>query len=49
MALKDMFIVIKKRAPCTFYTPAGSVPVLKKRRMANKAVRQVVRSFTYDV
>jgi len=49
MALKEMFMVMKKREPWTFWTPGASVPVLKKSRMANSAVRQVVKTFTYEV
>ena len=46
IALKAMFIVMKKRDPCTFWIPAASWLVLKKSKIANKAVMQVVRSFT---
>ena len=42
-------IVMKKREPCTFYTPGASVPVLKNNKIANRAVKQVVNNFTYDV
>lgn len=46
MALKEMFMVTKKREPWTFWIPWASFEVLKKSRMAKRAVRQVVRSFT---
>ena len=42
IALKEMFMVMKKRAPCTFWTPVLFCSVFQKSREANVAVRMVV-------
>ena len=49
MALKAMFIQMKKRDPLMFCMPCCVVSVLKKSKIAKTAVKIVAINFTYEV
>jgi hypothetical protein len=46
MALNEMFIVIKNKAPWISYTPALVGSTYQNKRTAKSAVKMVVSNFT---